>query len=838
MMLRSYTYREFIRRPGRTLLTLGGIVIGVAGVFAIALTVHTTRNAYRQMFADLAGRAELEVVADGGGGFDPEIAAGLAAVPGVRSARPVVRMVAGFVSGSNPLGVMVVGADASADDVLDRLVSGRRIEADDEILLVDNFARSLHVAEQATARLVTPSGVKRFRVVGLVEPTGIAGFNGGAVVFVSLQAARQLFKLSGQVTAIPIELVPGADAEAVRATIASQLPAGMLVRSPAARGDLAQHSLLAAEQGLSALSAVSVVAGAFVILNSFLMSLGERRRQLAILRAIGVTSGQITRLLLREALVLGVVGMIVGVAVGLVTSMLLVQGMERLLGIELRHLELAPMPFVEAALFGPVMALLATLAPSIRAAKRPPLADLLGLQAKGSDSMVSKMSRLGLAVGIGSTIGVTAFVMGWIPREAQKFLATPLLCTFLISGILLMPTLYPRLARVMRLLFGRLWGIEGRLAARQLERNATRSGLTAAILCVALVISISMGQSIRNSIRDIEEWSERTFTADYMVRGCLPELSYSIGVQLPESMHDELAAIKGVEKVHELNLLQVKAGGEDVVVLARSFDDRTAATLDIAAGERVAVIEGLFAGDAVVGTALAQRLKLHIGDRLPLRTRKGEQHVRIAGEVTEYVAGGMALYLERKTAKRLFDFEGVDVYMVMAHKESTLGVGEAVRAFCDSRGLMFQSNAQFRERIRQMMGGIIGFLWLLMAVVFVVASLGIVNTLTMNVMEQTREIAVLRSVAMRRSQIRLMVLYQALSLSLCSLPPGVAMGLLLAFLMNLSTHVLLGQPVEFHAEAGFVLGCCVACLLIGWAAAWIPARRASRLEIVAALQYE
>ena len=96
-MLRYYTYREFVRRPGRTLLTLAGIVIGVAGVFAIALTVNTTRHAYQQMFADLAGRAELEVVADGGSGFDPAVAAESRFEPG-----PVERPGQSAIPGNPP----------------------------------------------------------------------------------------------------------------------------------------------------------------------------------------------------------------------------------------------------------------------------------------------------------------------------------------------------------------------------------------------------------------------------------------------------------------------------------------------------------------------------------------------------------------------------------------------------------------------------------------------------------------------------------------------------------------------------------------------------------------
>lgn len=839
MMLSHYTYGEFVRRPGRTLLTLAGIVIGVAGVFAIALTVNTTRNAYRQMFADLTGRASLEVVAEGGGGFDPAVAEIVASVPGVHSARPVVQMVAGIVTGELPLGVMVIGTDpASDDESAAHLVEGRQLAADDEVLLVDNFARSLKLAVGGKARVIAPGGFRELTVAGIVEPSGIAGFNGGAVLFVTLPAARKMFKLEDQVTAIPIEVVDNGDAERVRDAVASRLPPGLEVRSPATRGELARHSLFGAEQGLSTLSAVSIVAGAFVILNSFLMSLGERRRQLAILRAIGVTRKQVTRLLVREAVILGIVGMVLGVVVGLVASMLLARTMEQLLGITLRDMELTAQPFVLAALFGPGMAVLAAFAPARRAAQRPPLADLLGLQLQAGDGMARRMRRMGTWLGIGSVTMIVLLVTGSLPIWLRVNISAPLMGLFLVSGILLSPAALPPISRLVARLLDSAWGIEGRLALAQLEKNPVRSSLTAAVLCVALIISISMGQSIRNNIHDVEEWSQRTFTADYLVRGTLPELSYALGAQLPETLRAEFSALPDVKSVHELNLIQAKTQGEAIVVMARTFDDEATATLDIAEGERSAVVAGLLAGQAVVGTALAQRLELGIGDSLILKTRRGEHAIPIAGKVTEYVAGGMAVYLERKAAQELFAFEGADVYMVTAQPGRLEPLGEAMHAFCEPRGLMLQSNAEFRARIHHMMAGVIGFLWMLMALVFVVASLGIVNTLTMNVMEQTREIAVLRSVALLRGQVRTMVLYQALTLALSSLLPGVGMGLLLAFLMNLSTHVLLGQMVEFQADGWFVVICAAGCLAIACGAAWIPGRRASRLAIVRALQYQ
>src|SRR6185295_11146361 len=111
-----------------------------------------------------------------------------------------------------------------------------------------------------------------------------------------------------------------------------------------------------------------------------------------------------------------------------------------------------------------------------------------------------------------------------------------------------------------------------------------------------------------------------------------------------------------------------------------------------------AVAQGLLAGEAVIGTALSQRLKLHVGDSITLATREGDQAVRVAGVVTEYVAGGMAMFLERETARRLFKLDGVDVFMLTARPGETAHLGEGVQQFCRQRGLMLQSNAEFRQR--------------------------------------------------------------------------------------------------------------------------------------------
>ena len=123
-------------------------------------------------------------------------------------------------------------------------------------------------------------------------------------------------------------------------------------------------------------------------------------------------------------------------------------------------------------------------------------------------------------------------------------------------------------------------------------------------------------------------------------------------------------------------------------------------------------------------------------------------------------------------------------------------------------------------------------------IVFLVASLGVVNTLTMNVLEQTRELGILRAIGLKRSQIRKVVLSEALAIGLVSLVPGTVLGVALGYLFSLLSHLMLAHTVGFQVDAPLIAACLAAAVTIVLVAALFPARRASRLQIVRALQYE
>jgi putative ABC transport system permease protein len=540
-----YTARTLRRRPGRTVLTLLGIAIGVATAVAVSLTVEAARQAHREMFSAVAGDAALEVVAEGLGGFDERLAERVEGVAGVRTVVPAIQSPAAFIGPAGVVPVMVVGSDPQRDGAARALTvraghlpgtKGARGTA-----LEAGFAAANRLDLGQKARLFSAGGQVELPVVALLEPRGPAAFNGGAVAFLPLASAQELFGLTGKVNTLRLVLADGAEPSAVEAEVTARLPPGMRVQVPAARGALGRDGMFTIEQSLASLSASAAVAGAFVILNAFLMSLGERRRQLAVLRALGATRRQVTFLLLREAFLLGCAGTLLGVALGLGLSVVFRQVIGFLNAITLPDPGWPPGPFLLALGLGPGMALAAALVPARRAARRAPLEDLLQ---KGEAPGARARLWPGY-IGLGLIAGLGVFVFGitrdWFDHAVATALLAPTLAGYLAGWVLIVPLILGPLHRLTAAALRPLLGREGDLAFRQLARRPGRTSLTAGVLLAALVLSVGSGQQLLNNLRHIDGWIDRVVSADFFIRGTWPDITVAVTTAaLPDGLAAEV----------------------------------------------------------------------------------------------------------------------------------------------------------------------------------------------------------------------------------------------------------------------------------------------------------
>ncbi len=408
----------------------------------------------------------------------------------------------------------------------------------------------------------------------------------------------------------------------------------------------------------------------------------------------------------------------------------------------------------------------------------------------------------------------------------------------MIGVVLAMPLVRSPMLWIAGRLLRRLFGMEGHIAVRQVGRRPVRTALTAGVIAALMMVSIGFGNTMANSIDDTRAWGRRISEIDFFVRAFLPDAGIVAAASLPEATALEVARFEHVGSVEKLNFVPVTAAGRPALLLAKTFVADREPLVDLVEGDSRALGSRLAGGEVVVGTTLALRAGLSIGDKIEIETREGPRDFLIAGLITEYTAGGMAVYMDWELAKRLFRLNGVHVLAVnvddAAAAEATAGLSE----YCAARGYMLESRAGFRQMIDDAMAGVFGSYWVLMILGFVVAGLGIVNTLTMNVLEQTREIGLLRAVAMKRGQLKRMIVAQALSIALVGVVPGALFGVLFSVLMHSATQPLTGQVMEYRFEASLAVACLVGAVLMVVAASIPPARAAGRLSIVKALQYE
>ena len=190
-----------------------------------------------------------------------------------------------------------------------------------------------------------------------------------------------------------------------------------------------------------------------------------------------------------------------------------------------------------------------------------------------------------------------------------------------------------------------------------------------------------------------------------------------------------------------MRFVNAQVAEQPVVILVQGLTQGEGVPVNLAVGDPDDVTQRMFAGEAVVGTVLAQRCGLKVGGEVELTTNAGVRRVRIAGLANEYLVGGLVLHMEREAARRLFDVGGVDVFMIKAYPVDRAAVEARLRELTQRHGLMLHSFAELSGQLDAMLNGVVGSLWGLLVLGFIVAGFGIANTLTMNVLEQTRELA-------------------------------------------------------------------------------------------------
>ena len=850
MSLRRYTVRAMQMRPGRTILTVLSIVIGVSAVVAVGLLTSTTRGAYQQMFATVTGKATLEIDAAGGAGFDEKVLEKVDAVQGVTVAAPLIKRPSKlFIGDERQVRLQIMGIDPGRDSGVREyeVVDGQELGEGDELLMDEEFAKYMNLKVGDEVGLLTKRLRKPFTVVGLVKPRGGESLRQASLAFMPLKRAQYYFNPRGRtglIDAIQIVTAEKADLDSVERQVAAVLPKECSVHRPAGSTQLMRETLFSSEQGLKITSYFTLLLSLFIILNTLFMNVGERRRQLAIMRAIGATRGQLMKAMIIESAFLGVVGTIIGYGVGFGAAWVSTRTLIDVLDVKLPAVSevLNIWPFLWGALFGIGLAVIGALLPAMRAGRVSPLEGMSRVVPRDSQSWSWPLFLGGLVLSaIGGSL-IVGGIQGWLPSDYPVYGAIPLLV-----GIVALETvmLWPQ-ATFLAWLLRPLVKVEASLALKQILRHNTRSALTVGVLFCAGAAGIGIANSILDNVRDVHEWHRQAIVGDFFVRAMMPDMASGTAADLPDGLGEELKKIPNIDSLDTVSFTETKVPSKDgdpagdltAIAVARGFSDPGPPPFDLIEGDADQLREQLQDGQVVLGSVLATKLNLHAGDELPLETLHGVQKLRVAAVANEYMVGGMAVHMHGDVAVKHLGVEGVDAYVVRAEPGTIATLKPKLETLVKKYDVLLQSYAEISNNISRMIRGIEGGLWVLVFLGFVVAAFGVVNTLTMNVLEQTRELGLLRIVAMTKTQVRRTILTQALIIGGVGLPPGILTGVGMAYIMNYAMGPSFGHDIAFHLNWVLLVGTCVVAFVIVLIAAIIPARRAAQIDVVEALHYE
>ncbi|KAF4406381.1 MULTISPECIES: ABC transporter permease [Streptomyces] len=835
--------RNVLAHKARLLMTVLAVMLGVAFVSGTLVFTDTVGEAFKKSSAKSFDHVSVAIRADWSASDDenqrePLLTDALLrkaeALPGAESA---TGSVSGFTALADKDGKLVgdgwstLGANhAPGSDGTDPrydFTDGRAPESPEEIALDSRTAERTGYRTGDTVRLSVDGPVRESEVTGVFDTDDGNVAAGGSLVLFDNDTARELLGKAEEYDEITVKAAAGTSQAELKAEIGEMLPEGTeaITRDVLAdeQADMITSQTKSMSDTLLYFAAIALFVGVFIIANTFTMLVAQRTRELALLRAVGASRRQVTRSVLVEALLVGLVAAVLGFGVGIGIAV----GLRSLIGslgavIPDGPLVVSPSTPLTALVIGVVVTMIAAWLPGRRAAKVPPVAAMNSVHATPTTRGLVVRNSIGAVI---TAVGAAALFLG-VSQQENLFMAAGA-GAMLIGVIVLTPLLSrPVIAAAAPLLNG--FGVAGKLARQNAVRNPRRTASTASALMIGLtlitaltVIAVSVQGAINKMAVDL-------LKSDYTVsmstgNGLSPDVRETLD-ELPET-----TATSPMRNAYgEIDGGWAPLTGIDPKTIGKLLD------LDFSGGS----FAGLDRDGAIVDQETADAHGLKTGDTFEYTFQDDRSEtLRVTGV---YEGNDMVQGLFVPTAVVDPHLEEVTDYQVLVKMAGGASEGAEktlVEALGENPAVKVQDKQATSDEVGKMINLMLNMLYGLLAMAVLIAVLGVVNTLAMSVFERKHEIGMLRAIGLDRSRVKRMVRLESVVISLFGAVLGIGLGLFMAWAAGQSISEELAtytMRIPYDRIAVFLGLAAVVGVL---AAAW-PARRAAKLNALEAIKAE
>ncbi len=838
-------------RKVRAAATTFAVIIGVAFVAGSYVLTDTIFAAFDDIFSESLQGTSVVVTAENPvkqeTGEIPTISASLLPrvqkTPGVRLAAGAIFTPGGFFNAENEkIGNKFAPKFISSHlpDGLESLayVEGHPPRGPTEASIDNASAETSDLQLGERIKLIGQGSARSFRLVGFTQLGG-ASFGGASIAQVTLSVAQRLTHKVGRFDQISVAATDGVSAERLKRRIASQMPAGVRVETAQENADRGSEEIREdlgfLQTFLLVFGFIAIFVGSFLIFNTFSITVAQRVAEFGMLRTLGASRRQILATVVVEALVIGLLGALLGIAGGFLTAMLL-NALLELFEIDLptTGLVMETRTIVVSLLVGVLVTLLASLAPALRSTRVPPIAALHAFSPPPS----RRRRLVFLAVSILLGLAGLAMVLGGLFGGASAGTAAGLIgggaVVIVFAVSLFSPRLVPPLATIAGWPLERLRRLLGRLARENAQRNPSRTAVTAAALMIGLAIVTFVtvfAAGLKSSVAEVVD--------DNFAGGLVIQNSDGFS-PIPGDTATAARKVPGVELVATIRSVQAEVlpGGAKTQVNAPTRDIGETLNVEWEQGGP-AVLRKLEDGQAVVSDSFASGNDLQVGDRFRLLSQtRWRPSFEVVGEFSSKLGVlGNVLVTQAVLARDFgqsqdtIDFvetaPGADPDTVQAL------LAKLVETTFPTAEVMDQQ--ELKESREEQIDQLVNLVFALLLLAIVISLFGIANTLALSIHERTRELGMLRAIGMSRRQVRTLIRYEAVITALIGALLGMVLGLIFAALI---AQPLKDEGFTLSYPIGSLIGLLVFAAFLGVIAAIPPARRASRLDTLEALQYE